>query len=119
MAAYKAFAIVFDYVLALGLTIVVYRSLRRPLSELLDRVADLSAATTFYLRTLFLILLFVALSKIVDSKFDLKPGAHFMEYVWGIAANLSGMFENFGWSLLVYLALITVLVATLRKKNGK
>ena len=49
----------------------------------------------------------------------MKPEAHFMEYVWAVAGDLSGVFGNLFVVLLVYLGLITVLVAVLRPKHGK
>ena len=119
MPAYKTIAILIDYALALALVFVVYRALRDSLRETLDQVIRLSAATTFYLRVLSLTLVLLALSKVIGSRFDLKPEARFMEYVWGVAGDLGGMFENVAWNLLAYLTLITILVAVLRYKNGK
>lgn len=119
MPAYKTIAILIDYALALGLVILIYRLLRNSLREALDQVVRLPAATTFYLRVLSLTLIFLALSKVIGSRFDLKPEAHFMEYVWEVAGDMGGIFENIAWNLLAYLTLVTILVAVLRYKNGK
>ncbi len=119
MPAYKTAAILLDYALALGLVLLIYRLLRSSLREALDQIIRLPAATTFYLRVLSLTLVFLALSKVIGSRFDLKPEAHFLEYVWAVASDLGGIFESVAWNLLAYLSLVTILVAVLRYKNGK
>ena len=48
---------------------------------------------------------------------DLKDGAHFMEYVWSVASGLQDVFQNLVIALLVYVTLITVLMAALRRKQ--
>jgi hypothetical protein len=40
-----------------------------------------------------------------------------MEYVWSVAAGLEQVFEGWLAILLVYVALITVLMAALRRKT--
>jgi hypothetical protein len=118
MPAYNATAFVLDLVIGLGIALVAYAVLRTSLRELLDGVIRMPEATTFYLRALMLIFLFEALAKVITGV-HMKPEAHFMEYVWAVASDLSGIFENLFIALLVYLGLITVLVVVLRPKNAK
>ena len=117
MATYRAIAYVVNIGVALGLAFALYALLRRSLRALLDRVIRLPAGTTFYLRALLLIFFLVALSATVSSQFDLKPDAHFMEYVWLIAAAMAHFFENVFWGLMAYLAMVTVLLVVLKVKN--
>jgi len=91
--------------------------LRQSLRALLDRVVRLPAGTQFYLRGLLLTFLLLALSNAVGNQLDLKPNAHFMEYVWAIAGNLAHFFENVVAGLLAYIAMVTILVAVLKVKN--
>jgi hypothetical protein len=118
MPAYNAAAFVFDVCIGIGVALVVYALLRGSLRKLLDRVIDVPEGTKFYLRALVLILLSVALNKVIVGV-HLKPDAHFMEYVWAVASDMSGIFENLFVVLLVYLGLITVLVVVLKPKNAK
>jgi hypothetical protein len=93
MPAYNAVAFAVEFVMGVGIALVVYALLRKNLRELLTNVITLPAGTTFYLRAFVLVLLFVALAKVV-TPMEQKPEAHFMQYVWAVAANLSGVFEN-------------------------
>lgn len=117
MASYRAIAFVIDFGLAVGLAYALYALLQQSLRGLLDRVVRLPAGTSFYLRALLLLFLLVALSSVIKSQFDLKPDAHFMQYVWVIAADLAQFFENAFWGLMAYLAMLTVLLAALKVKN--
>lgn len=118
MPAYNATAVACDFTIGVGIALVVYALLRSSLRELLNNVINMPAGTNFYLRALALILLSLALGKAI-SGIHLKPEAHFMEYVWAVASDVSGVFENLSIALLAYLGLITVLVVVLRPKNGK
>jgi hypothetical protein len=118
MRAYNAIASVCDFAVGVGIALAIYGMLRTSLRELLNNVIKLPEGTTFYVRTLALVLLFVPLEKAITG-IHMKPDAHFMEYVWAVASDMSGIFENLAVSLLVYLGMVTVLVAVLRPKNGK
>jgi hypothetical protein len=72
--------------------------------------------TAFYMRALVLIFLCVVLSKVITGVHQ-KPDANFMEYVWAVAGDISGVFENLFTTLLVYVGLVTVFVVVLRPKN--
>ncbi len=118
MPARNAAAFAFDIVFGVGIALVVYALLRSSLRKLLDNVIGLPEGTEFYLRSLVLILLSLALNKVITGV-HMKPEAHFMEYVWAVASDISGVFENLFVALLVYLGLITILIVVLRSKNGK
>jgi hypothetical protein len=117
MTTYRAIAFVVNIGIALGLAFALYALLQQSLRVVLDRVIRLPAGTSFYLRALLLIFFLVALSTAVGSQFDLKPDAHFMQYVWLIAADMAHFFENVFWGLLAYLAMVTVLLVVLKVKN--
>jgi len=96
----------------------VHRLLRPSLRGLLEDVTGLPAATEFYLRTFAVVVVFVAIAALLGANHaDLKDGAHFMEYVWSIAGGLQDVFHNMMVVLLVYVGLITVLMAALRRKH--
>jgi hypothetical protein len=116
--AYNAVAFLFDFVIGAGLALFIYALLRRSLRELLTNSLRIPEATNFYLRSLVLVLLSGALAKVVTG-IHMKPEAHFMEYVWAIASDIGGVFDNLSLILLAYLTLVTVLVAVLRPRNGK
>ena len=118
MPTYNAIAFAFDFVIGVGIALVTYKLLRSNLKELLNGLIDVPGGAVFYLRAFLLILLGVALNKVVTG-IHMKPDAYFMEYVWAVASDISGIFENLFVVLLVYLGLITVLVVALRPKHGK
>lgn len=97
---------------------MVDRRLRPGLRGLLEDVTGLPAATDFYLRAFGIVVLFVALAAALGtSHSNLKDDAHFMEYVWAVADGLKDVFQNLMIVLLVYVGLITVLMASLRRKS--
>jgi hypothetical protein len=105
-------------VIVVLLLILLDRLLRPGLRGLLEDVTSLPAATEFYLRAFVLAIVFVALAAVIGGGHaDLKENAHFMEYVWSIAAGLQDVFQNLLIVLLVYVGLITVLMAALRRKH--
>ena len=118
MPAYNAIAFAVALMVGLGIALFVYAVLRQNLRELLTNVIALPEGTTFYLRAFLLILLCVALAKVI-TPIELKPEAHFMQYVWAVGFNLSGVFESLFYALLAYLGLVTILVVVLKPKHGK
>jgi len=105
-------------VIVVLLLVLVDRLLRPSLRGLLEEVTGFPAATEFYLRAFVLVIVFVALAALVGAGHtDLKDGAHFMEYVWSVAGGLQDVFQNLLIVLLVYVGLITVLMAALRRKH--
>jgi hypothetical protein len=118
MPAYNAAAFAFDLVLGVGIALIVYALLRNSLRKLLGNVINMPEGTEFYLRSLALILVSLALARVMGGE-HMKPEAHFMEYVWAVASVISGVFDNLFVALLIYLGLITVLIVVLRPKSGK
>jgi len=118
MPAYNAVAFAFEFVIGVGIALVVYALLRQSLRGLLTNVIALPEGTIFYLRAFVLVLLCVALAKVV-SPMELKPEAHFMQYVWAVASGVSGVFEDLFYALLAYLGMVTILVVVLKPKHGK
>lgn len=107
-----------SFVVAILIIALIDRLLRPSLRGLLEEITGLPAATDFYLRAFALVLVFVGLAAVIRSGHgDLKDGARFMEYVWSIAGALQDVFQNLLIVLLVYVALITVLMASLRRKH--
>ena len=102
---------------AIVLLILVDRLLRPGLRRLLEDVTALPAAAEFYLRAFALAIVLIALAAVFGTHPDLKGDVHFMEYVWAVAAVLQYVFQNLLVVLLVYVALITVLMASLRRKQ--
>lgn len=68
------------------------------------------------MRALILILLCAALSKILNGVHQ-KPDAHFIEYVWAVAGDISNVFDNVFGILLGYTTIVTILVVVLKPKN--
>ena len=111
-------AFLVSFVLVVLLLVLVDRLLRPGLRGLLEEITGLPAATEFYLRTFLLVIVLVALAAVLGAGHtDLKDGAHFMEYVWSVAAGLQDAFQNLMIVILVYVGLITVLTAALRRKH--
>lgn len=104
-------------VLSVAIALLIYRLLCEDLRGLLSPTLRIPAGTSFYLRALLIVLLFAALAGSIGKEFSLKPEAHFIEYLWSVNSGLKDVLQNSLLSLLGYLVLITVLVATLKPKN--
>jgi hypothetical protein len=100
-----------------GVALALQLMLRRSATALLDEIVKVPAGTTFYLRVLCLCLLLSAAAGALGGSFDLKSDGRFMEYVWKVAAVLSGTLSTLSLILLVFLVLMTVLVAILRRRD--
>lgn len=94
----------------------VYAVLRGSLRTLLDEVLRVPAGTTFYLRSLLLLLLFAGLQKAVGDEFAHEAGTAWMVYVWDVADTVGAALETSAWVFILYLVQITILAATLRRK---
>lgn len=103
-------------VLSCGLASTVYRLVNIPLRNLLNEVVRLRDCTEFYARVFLLGLLCSAFSAVLGTSFQLEDKP-FMEYVWRAAEGLAEVFDSILLFLAAYLAVITVLVAVLRKRN--
>ena len=117
MATYRTIASLTALAFGLGAAWIVYAILARSLRELLDQVIRIPAGTTFYLRSLALVVAFISLSKFVIFPNDTQT--HFMDYVWLTAGAISEVFEGLVYVVLVYLLLITVVVVVLKPKNER
>jgi hypothetical protein len=111
------YAFAFLVLIACGIAVIVILLLRKSLIFLLDDVVKLPSCTTFYSRVLTIGILFIAISSVLDTQFDLKNDAAFMEYVWKVASGLSTSFGLTCLFLAVYTVIITILVAVLRKRS--
>jgi hypothetical protein len=103
--------------LSLALTFAIWAFVSKSLESLLNQALRLPDGTTFYLRTFLIGLLLAAFAGGLGATFNLKPGDPFMEYVWRVAAGMQQVCQYLFGFLLVYLILITVLVAVLRAKH--
>ncbi|HET6177018.1 MAG TPA: hypothetical protein VFE61_08815 [Candidatus Sulfotelmatobacter sp.] len=107
-------------VVVVGVVAFVDRLLRPSLRGLLEEATGLPAATDFYLRAFGIVVILVSLAAVIGAGHtDLKDGAHFMEYVWSVAGGLQDVFQNLLIVLLVYVGLVTVLMAALRRNHLK
>lgn len=106
-------------VLAILAAFILYRILEPSLQKLLTETLDLPGGPAFYLRSLAILLFLGALGQAISAGMDLKPGARGMEYVWAIASKLSDVFGYLFAALIVYLVLITILIAALKPRSSK
>ena len=95
---------------------ILFLLLRSSLCDLLRHTLKLHAGVTFYLRSFLLVLYLASLAGAIGISFDLKPEAHFMEYVWKGAAGVSSSIQSLVLFISIYLVLITILIATLKVK---
>ena len=115
----RTIAFCFSFVIVIGVAFLVDRLIRPSLRKLLEEITALPPATEFYLRSFAIVIFFTALATVVGSAHgDLNPGAHFMEYVWSISRDLKDVLEGIFGILLGYVAMITILVATLRRRQS-
>jgi len=114
----RGIVFVTTFLAALVVVFLVDRLLRPSLRQLLEEITGLTAATDFYLRSLVIVVVFVAASACLGSVHsDLKTDSRFMEYVWSVAGDLQNVLQGIFGVLLGYVALITILVAALRRRQ--
>ena len=114
----RTIAFLISFVVVLSIVFLVDRLIRPSLRQLVDELTGLSAATEFYLRSFLIIVFFIALSTAIGSSHsDLKEGSRFMEYVWSVADDLKDVLQAIFGVLLGYVAMITILVAALRRRQ--
>jgi len=105
------------FFVSLLVLLLLDRLLRPGLRKLLDEILGLPPATDFYLRAFVTVLVLVILSGTLGTHSEFKDRPHFMEYIWAAAGRLQDVFQNLFTVLLVYVGLITVLMAALRRKQ--
>ncbi len=115
MLLYNIVSNIAHILLCLAVAWIAYRLLQPSAREALDSIIGLPAATVFYTRMLALVLFFVALEQVVDVT-ALNPDARKPEYIWAVTNRLGHMFQNSYVVLLVFLGLMTVLFAALRRR---
>jgi hypothetical protein len=106
-------------ILAVALAILVYLLARRGLGELLSRTVAVPGGVVFFSRAFLLLLIFGVVGQAVTASPDVKPGEHFMEYVWAVARGLGDSLQYIFLTLAIYLVLMTILVAALKPKDDK
>ena len=102
---------------AVVISVLVYLLVRWSLRGLLAEVVQLRAAGKFYLRTLLVTMLLGALAATVTCSIDFDEDSIFMEEVWEVAQSLDGAFWALMIILLVYVVMVTILVAALRRRH--
>ena len=114
----RSVAFCISFVLVIAVAFLVDRLIRPSLRNLLEEITALPPATDFYLRSFAIVVFFMALATAIGSTHsDLNPGAHFMEYVWSISTDLKDVLQGIFGVLLGYTAMITILVACLRRRQ--
>ncbi len=99
--------------LLIGIT--VYIIINKQLCSILNEVIKLPSCTALYSRILLIGLLCTSIAASLGTNFDMKEDSAFMEYVWRFASGLSDVFSSIFWFLVIYLIVITVIIAVLRK----
>src|SRR5258708_35104558 len=110
----STYAFIALFVLSAALAIGLFLPLRDALQGLLQRSVRLPDGVTFYLRSFFVLLFFSAMAGALGFTSDLKPGSHFMEYVWKIASGLSNVLEQMLLYLGGYLGFTTLILSSPR-----
>lgn len=118
MPSYNAIAFLIDLALSVSIVLLIYKSIGQRLRDLLDNVVRLPEGTAFYMRAFVLVLVCVVFSRVLTG-IDLKPEARFMEYVWAVGRDVSGLFDNLFAMLLVLVGVVTLLVVVLKPKHDK
>ncbi len=114
----RSIAFCISFVIVIAIAVLVDRLIRPSLRKLLEEITALPPATDFYLRSFAIVIFFMAIATAVGSTHsDVNPGAHFMEYVWSISTDVKDVLQGIFGVLLGYVAMITILVAALRRRQ--
>ena len=114
----RGIAFVVSFLIVIIIVFLVNRFLRPSLRQLLEEITGLPAATEFYLRSFLIVVFLVAAAASIGSTHsELKPDSHFMEYVWSVADDLKSVLQGIFGVVLGYVAMITILVASLRRRQ--
>lgn len=111
-------ALLIILILSIVLAILTYRLANKGLSELLARTVSVPGGVIFFRRAFLLMLIYGGVQVVGESP-QLKPGAHFIEFVWAVASGLQNCFGFLFLTLAIYLILMTILVAALKPKDDK
>lgn len=96
---------------------IVYRLIGKPLRPILDELIRMPACTDFYSRVFAVALVFTGLRTVVGSHEFGGDSNAFMEYVWSVLGNWSGMVDQLMIITLLYIVIITILVGILRRRG--
>ncbi len=102
-------------IVCFGLVLLIFAFLEKPLRALLDELVGLPAVTAFFVRVLGLVLLLTALKRavvLIDKPNDAWGS------IWTVMDRWSEVMEPVAAQLLVFAALMTVIAAVLKRKNG-
>ena len=108
------FSNVAQVILCMGLAILIFFLLEKPLRALLDQLVGLPSVTTFFTRVLGLVLLLAALKRAVV--FISKPDDAWGS-IWTVMSNWNEVMEPITAQLLVFAGLMTVLASVLRRRH--
>jgi hypothetical protein len=114
----QSIAFLITLIVSLAIPLILFFLLRDSLVDLLRHTLKVEAGITFYIRSFLLVLFLSALSVSIGTSFDIKD-ARFMEYIWKSAESVSSTLEKMLWFIALYLAIVTVLIATLKIKDDK
>jgi hypothetical protein len=106
-------------VIATGAAWGVYAVLHPPLRSLLDGVVRRSAATDFYLRAFLIVLIFSALTGVLESNPAATAGKPIMEQVWTVVSAVRSVLITMLVVLMCFVIMMTILVAALGRKSGE
>lgn len=109
-----------DYVLvatAVIISVLLYLLVRWCLKELVLESVKIPGAAKFYLRILIVVLVLAAISSTIGQ--TVKQEGAFMEQVWQVASSLQEFMGVLIYILMVYVFMITILLAHLRRRNDQ
>lgn len=112
-------ALLVTLILAIVIAFLTYALAEKGLNELLTRTVIVPGGVVFFRRAFLLLLIYGVVAQAISANPQLKPGARFMEYVWAVADGLQNCFEFLFLTLVIYLILMTILIAALKPKDDK
>jgi len=98
-----------ELVFASLLGLAVFLIMLKPLRMLMGFNSRLAAAKTFYVRSLFVLLMLTALIPVAGSYSNLPSDASMMEYVWHAAGELNNVMIGQAIVLGAYVVIMAVL----------
>ena len=96
--------------MAVVIALIVFVVVRGPMRRLFGMNSRTNECCAFFVRTLFAILLLVALALVAGETMDLPEGSAFMEYVWQAASNLNSVLGLSAVILGGYIVAVVVLL---------
>jgi len=106
-------------VMAVVVALIVFWLVRGPMRRLLSMNSRLRESSTFFSRTLLVILLLVSLALVAGKTFCLAEDSAFMEYVWAAAGDLNGVLGLAAVVLGGYVIIMTILAVGLGRHRDE